>query len=528
MRKMNRFPYRLGIALLAAFLLLNACVRDHNKPVDKNKLTARDVDSLKFYTWYINLSDSLNVPLYLWNDQVPASFNWADPRYATADDVMKGIASYPRYMGKRVDHYSFIDVTGEVSRELEGGIQGDFGLMVAAVQGADDKILLFVEYTYPGSPARDAGILRGDQLVSINGKTDMDLRNKTVEDRINKALFGSESVTLKFQAPGSEQPHTAKLHTDEYHLNPVLFDTVYTVGTKKVGYFVYNTFTSVGSQANGQDASEEINNVFASFKAKGVNELIVDLRYNGGGSVATAEYMSDIIVPRSAVGQEMYHSEYNDAMMDYLSSADQDIKDYYLAPIKFTDTAYGVNLVPYDLGLNRVFFIVSKATASASELVINNLRPYMDVQIVGDTTYGKPVGFFSIPIGFVTQNRGYQEVADMYSINFKSVNSAGQTDYFFGMLPQVQLYDYVDLRWGDPRDVRLASIFHKIKEGSYLTQADFQRQHQQALAAARKAPGTALPAGLLRKMKAHQPVNPHAFDGMVDYRKKTDLRQWHK
>src|SRR5699024_10468785 len=112
-----------------------------------------------------------------------------------------------------------------------------------------------------------------------------------------------------------------------------------------------------------------------------------------------------------------------------------------------------------NLNLQQIFFITSRGTASASELTFNNLKTYMYVKLVGDTTYGKPVGFFGIPISFVTKDDGFQHVADMYAIDFKSVNSDGEGDYFSGMVPDVQLGDYIDIPWGDTDDPRLQSIF---------------------------------------------------------------------
>ncbi len=512
MKPLYKLSYSLGIVLLSAFLLLNACKRDSNpSPADPDKLTARDIDSLKFYVWFINVSDSAsNVPFYLWEDQVPEHFPWYSAQYATGNDVMRGIASYPTYQGQKVDRYSFIDMTGEVSDQLQGGIKGDYGYMVAATQDDNGKFHLYIEYSYKGAPSRKAGIMRGDEIVAIDKNTNMDLSSQSNVDRINDALFSSESVSLELRRPDSTSTFIAQLQPAQYHLNPVLFDSVYTIGNKKIGYFVYNSFVSVSSDENGTTARKEIDGVFSKFVDEGVNELIVDLRYNGGGAVSTSEYLDELIAPADVMGKEMYHYEYNQKLTDFFG-ANTELTQDYLMPIKFDSSTSGLNL-------NRVFFIVSRSTASASELTINNLKPYMDVKLVGDTTYGKPVGFFTIPIDFVTENGGKRHVADMYSINFKSVNSAGQTDYYFGLKPDVRLYDYVDLRWGDPRDQNLASIFNYIQGDGFLTVADFTRKAQQLRAQLKKAPGKEFL--FMRKIPASIRIkDPHAFNGMVDYRK---------
>jgi hypothetical protein len=110
-----------------------------------------------------------------------------------------------------------------------------------------------------------------------------------------------------------------------------------------------------------------------------------------------------------------------------------------------------------NLNLSRVFFIVTDNTASASELLINNLKPYMDVKLIGDTTYGKPVGFFPIPI--------YNY--DIYPISFKTVNSAGNADYYSGFAPDKVTFDGVDKDWGDITEPSLAAALQYISTGSF-------------------------------------------------------------
>jgi len=123
--------------------------------------------------------------------------------------------------------------------------------------------------------------------------------------------------------------------------------------------------------------------------------------------------------------------------------------------------APAINTVNYkkagNLNLGRVFFIVSASTASASELTINNLRPYMDVKLIGDTTYGKPVGFFPIDI--------YD--FDIYPISFRTINSAGNADYYTGFAPDKLTADGVDKDWGDASEPCLAEALKYITTGSF-------------------------------------------------------------
>ena len=184
------------------------------------------------------------------------------------------------------------------------------------------------------------------------------------------------------------------------------------------------------------------------------------MRYDGGGYVATAEYLDNLIVPTAKSGTLMYNTYFNSNFVN---------GTYPLFKQKFGTYDFSVagNAVNFlkagTLNINRVFFIISSRTASASELTINNLRPEMDVQLVGTTSYGKPVGFFGIPIG-----KYY-----LYTPEFSTKNSAGQGDYYAGFTPGTTGYpgikDYDDPTkdFGDPTEGQLAHILKYVSTGSY-------------------------------------------------------------
>lgn len=498
--------------VFALLLLAQACRKhDGEKPdekVDKQiELSEADIDSLKYYIWKINLSDKgKNVPIYFWEDQVPDDFDWKSSAYKSGNDVMRAIASYPTYQGEQVDRYSLIDMQGSIADELERGILGDYGFSPGVALDGNNKRHLFVEYVYKDSPADREGMRRGDEIVGINGSSDFNYNDGSLD----RQLFQSEQISLTLNRGGSGT-FSMDLETEEYHLNPILFDTIYTVGSEKVGYFVYNSFVVVGNRGNNAVARQELNDVFFRFKTEGVSDLIVDLRYNGGGAVVTSEYLANLIGSSSAAGEVMYKYEYNQPLTDFYTEN----KEYasFLEPEKFKEESN-------HLDLSRVFFIVSGGTASASELTMNNLKPYLDVKLVGDRTYGKPVGFFTTPIEFVVSGRGTKKtrVADMYSINFRTVNSQGEGDYYFGMEPDVEIYDFIDINWGDPQDPRLQTIFSYIKGNGFLTQQDID-----AMGRKRRSAGEQhVPFNALHPSSSARLVNPSAFRGMVDYRMKKE------
>ena len=352
--------------------------------------------------------------------------------------------------------YSFID-DGTVTNELNG-VKGDFGLDVQYNQIND----LRIEYVYPGSPAALAGLTRGCQVTNINGNTNITYDAKgygsgtsTNINFVSNAVYNSSTITMVVtKLDGSIK--TANLTTANYNVNPILKDTVITTTNgHKVGYFVFNSFVS------DNVADPLLNAVFANFTTQGVTDIVVDLRYNGGGYVSTAQYIDNLIVPAAKSGTLMYNTYYNSNLTGN--------KDPLLVG-QFggqPDLSVAGNAIKFakngTLNVNRVFFIITGQTASASELTINNLRPEMDVEFVGEQSYGKPVGFFAININKY----------EMFTPEFSVENSASQGGYYEGFTPGTSGYpgvsDFDDLtkNFGDPKEGLFADILTDVNTGTY-------------------------------------------------------------
>jgi len=357
----------------------------------------------------------------------------------------------PRYAGTA--KYSFID-QGQVATSL-GGTNGDYGFSVLYNTMTD----LRIKYVYPGSPADKAGLVRGYQIIKVNDLTNInyDSTNGSAFQSLISALFSSTTVALTVQRPDNTTFNTT-LNTANYTVVPVLKSKVLDLGNgKKMGYVVFNSFTDL--KANAQTYLDA---AFTSFTTAGITDLVVDLRYNGGGSVETAEYLSDLIVPAAKTNTLMFTQYYNDKLQN---------DKYPLLAKKYKITAGDFkpsnNQAGFSkqgsLNISRVFFIVTGSTASASELTINNLIPEMNVQLIGTTSYGKPVGFFAIPIGT------YQ----LYTPEFETKNSAGQGGYYAGMTPGSATYpgvlasDDVTHDFGDVNEALLARAINYTTKGTY-------------------------------------------------------------
>jgi carboxyl-terminal processing protease len=354
--------------------------------------------------------------------------------------------------------YSFID-DGSVSGEL-GGVKGDFGFAPAYGKTEND---LRVKYVYPGSPADVKGLKRGYQITAINGRSgsgltyDGDGSGANVNFIVN-AYNSSPTITMTLKKPDGNS-FNVSMATGSYIVNPVLATNIVDAGGgKKVGYIVFNSFTE---DAN---AKPKLDEAFSKFAAQGVTDLVVDLRYNGGGYVSTAEYLSDLIAPSSANGSVMYSTYYNDDLQHDIHPLLSKIYNIKTGEFLPTDPSNQAKFAKAgNLNISRVFFIVTNSTASASELTINNLIPKMDVKLIGTTSYGKPVGFFAIDIN------KYQ----LYVPQFETKNSAGNGGYYDGMkpgstkYPGVEDFDDVTKEFGDPTEDLFAYAINYVKTGVF-------------------------------------------------------------
>jgi C-terminal processing protease CtpA/Prc len=421
---------------------------------------------------------------YLWNTSLPTYATFKPRSYTNADDLtaltneLNALSQYAINPSTNLPYeyykndpgqakYSFIDDGTETA--ALNGVKGDFGFDVQY----NDVNDLRIEYVYAGSPAGLAGLKRGYQITSINGNTNISYDAKgfgsgtsTNLNFVSNAIYNSGSVSMTVLTQAGKTL-TVNLAVANYNVNPVLKDTVFNQGNGHIiGYVVFNSFTS------SANADPLLNSVFSYFTTQGVTDLVVDLRYNGGGYVSTAEYLDNLIVPSSKNGSLMYNTYYN---TNLVQGKDPLLKnqwrkdpsggpDYNYSQFDYSVAGNAVNFSKIgQLNVNRVFFIITGQTASASELTINNLRPVLDVQFVGGTSYGKPVGFFDIDINKYI----------MYTPEFSVQNSAGQGGYYSGFTPGTSGYpgiqDYDDLTkdWGDPTEGLLAHILTDVNTGSY-------------------------------------------------------------
>ncbi|MDQ6902272.1 MAG: S41 family peptidase [Bacteroidota bacterium] len=423
--------FYISILALLFFIGINSsCKKTKDNP------TVTPTDST---TVAANVKDSslaIARDFYLWYNQIPASFNAqnsADPK-----GVMVGIRNYSMETGftTPVDRWSF-GVLKTDWNQLSGGIgtttnvsaNGDFGISVFFRVEGDLRVKLVERL----SPAGIAGVQRGWRITKINGNTNMTTANSTF---IVNAVFYTATSTFTFVKPDGTTVDMT-LNAAQYSQQTVYLDSVYHIGSKTIGYMVLNSFLGDTAQI-----FSDFQRVMNKFSTRSVSDIVIDLRYNGGGYVSVQEKLADYLAPTSANGSVMMKETYNDKHQNYNTT----LNFRKIGP----------------LNPNHILFIVSQSTASASELLINNLKPYMSVKIVGPTnTDGKPVGFFPIPVG------------DWYvfPVSFRSTNSANYGGYFKGFTPDAIVADGLDKNWGDPTEASFAEAIKYINTGTLVAQS---------------------------------------------------------
>ena len=431
----SNYLYKSLVTGLFLLFLLPACKKSNNPPPGRqpgnNTGSGASINDSIFF---------IAKDIYLWYDALPDSATFKPNSFSTTGDMFKALMSYKKNSNNHpLDRYSFLD-NGGTSRALQQGVAGDVGFEV----GFQTSTELRVVYVYPGSPADKAGIKRGWQLTAVNGVTSFK-SDQATNNLLNNALGGGGSNTFGFRKPdGSSQENV--LTAADYKLNPILYSHLFTFNGNKIGYFVFNNFVALA------DVKTQIDSIFGAFATAGVKQVIIDLRYNGGGLIETAEYLANKLVPAAKTNTEMYSQYFNNNV--YNNKYSRYFTNMKAVPwfptanwsdIFYSEaTTYKTAKFQKDgaLALDKLNFLVTGNTVSASELLYNVLKPVMTTKLVGSTTYGKPVGFINITFG------NY----DMYAVNFQTKNSAGEGDYFSGLPVQVSVQDDYTTDWGNLSD----------------------------------------------------------------------------
>jgi carboxyl-terminal processing protease len=394
---------------------------------------------------------------YLWKDEVP---NLHDDRFGNQEELNNFVQSYPSpealfesllYQRGIIDRFSILVPDFTI---LENALQGvvksngvEYGLRY--VPGSETDVFGYVRYILPNSDAAGKDIQRGDIFYAINGSP-LNVSNYM-------GLLSSDSYTLNLATynEGVITPtgQDITLNKSEYAENPVYNVSVFNEGEHVIGYLMYNGFFS------NYDA--DLNAAFGQLATQNVNELVLDLRYNSGGSVRTATYLASMITGQFD-GNLFSQQQWNSQIQAYYEENNPQALNELFA----TQLSNGAPI--NSLGLDTVYILTTASTASASELIINCLKPYINVVVIGDTTVGKNVGSITLydSPDFSRNNREGSHRYAMQPIVIRTINADGFGEYSQGIEPTPGLEIQEDMgnlgQIGSPTEPLLAAAINRI------------------------------------------------------------------
>lgn len=441
---------------LAVFLLLGGLFIGCNNDDDHRTQTSASVND---FVW-----KAMNL-WYYWQDKSPtladdAFANTADYQQFLNTQNTRDLFNNLLYQPGQTDRFSWIVEDYKTLNQQFAGINKSFGMSYGLVyQSANsDKIFGYVRYVLPNSAADLAGMKRGDLFTRINETPLTDYNYQSLLDQ-NTAIFGMAKIEegilhdLNIQIP---------LTQTEIQENPVHLYKVLEVESQKIGYLLYNGFRS--------NFNDELNEAIGHLKSQNIQDFVIDLRYNGGGSVQTATYLASMITgqfnqqdfSRLYFNQKASQNNSVYSFSDHGKTYDDDLNENGNIPLNH-------------LHSQRLFVLTSSQTASASEMLISCLQPYIDVYVIGQRTYGKTVGSITLydsPQKSYTSPNGVNpnHTWALQPIVFEYQNALDQSSPSFGIEPMSNINEIHYLEalppLGDEEDPLLAAALQYIAPGA--------------------------------------------------------------
>lgn len=393
-------------------------------------------------TEFVNLwvQDSMK-RYYYWADEMPAKPDYQLP----VKDFFKSLLS-PK------DRFSFM-VNTEDSSSYPRSIRNMYGFDYTIVQLANNEVVTVVKLVLQNSPAFNAGLERGMIITKVNGKA-MTAANAEAMASSIKDQTVVELTVGKWQNGSVTDEKNITVYYGFSFEQPVL-SKVFEKNGKKVGYMYIYDFPDGMTQTLYQK--------FGELKAAGVKELILDLRYNYGGSVSSAAALCSLIPSGLSSGSPFIIFKGN--------KNGGEVKRTFAQQIAYDPKALDFTTLRANaLGLQKVFILTSNSTASAAEIVVNNLKPYMQVIQIGDTTLGKDMA------GFVVEDkRKPRKISwQIHPVIYKVFNASGAGEYSSGISPQSNVNEFTGLPLlplGDPNETLISSALN----GGYFKSADHEK-----------------------------------------------------
>ncbi len=375
------------ILIFGAAALLASCSRDEDPVPQTNPETAVTPVRANDFVW-----KGLN-SWYYWQKNVPTlgdSYFKTPTEYANfvnskkTDDLFYSLLyDYPNK-----DRFSWIVPDYKTLIAQFNGVSKNSGMDLSLYlkNSGNTDVVALINYIVPNSPAAAAGLKRGDVLSAVNGAP-LTVNNYTAlfSDNFSVTVAQNVSVTSAgITTSGSAK--TVSITAVVLEENPVAYYETKKINGKNIGYLVYNGFQS--------NYNDELNAAFAKMKQDNVTDLILDLRYNGGGSVETAVALGQMVTGQFT-GNPYVILDFNDKHNQY-DSTDKLASTVNTYTYSSTGSQKTGTEAINSLNLTRVYVLTSSGSASASELTIQGLKAYINVTTIGAETYGKFVGSITL------------------------------------------------------------------------------------------------------------------------------------
>ena len=406
--------YKLLILTILATLTLYSC-----DDMDDSLKVPSNLEVQNFIWKGLNL-------YYLWQEDVP---DLADDRFANQGQLNTFLSNYNNpfelfddlRVDENLDRFSVLVDDYVYLEKLFQGVTKNNGMdfTLRYKPGSETEVFGVANYIIPNSDAANKNVTRGTVFYAIDGQA------LTVDNY--RALIAAESYTINLADfdNGASTPNGQSIDLVKTELteNPVFLTKVIQTNNQKVGYLMYNSFTA--------NYDNQLNEAFGTLKNEGVTDLVLDLRYNGGGSVLTATRLASMITGQFE-GQLFAKQQWNGKVQAYFeeNNPSQLVNN-------FTNSIGNATI--NSLNLTRVYILTTGSTASASELVINGLKPYINVIQIGTKTTGKNVGSITIYDSptFNKKDVNPRHKYAMQPIVIKTINKDGFGEYQDGLVPTV-------------------------------------------------------------------------------------------
>lgn len=357
-------------------------------------------------------------------DLMSEVYYWLDDLGTPIDESSDPEDYFEALLNRPTDRFSVIYPDyEELINALNGiSLEAGYELILFKESATSDNVIAEISYIKKNSPASAAGLKRGDVIQKING-TQMTVAN--YRDILGQTEQQHTISYIRFNegANGFVTQPDLSLTPVQLSENPNFLDSIYTIGNQKIGYVVYHFFAP-GSGEGSTSYDDEMDAIFANFKANNINHLIVDFRYNSGGYVTSAVNLASLIAPSASQSTIFSKTRYNALVMQEIPELRNQQTTFKTKTQNLGNTLAG----------GKVYVLTSTRTASASELIINGLKPYMNVFLIGDQTTGKNVG----SIAFEDENNSENKYG-LLPIVSQSFNSLDQSDYSTGFTPNITI-----------------------------------------------------------------------------------------